>query len=414
MLLWWDDRRRLRLWEKATELCRVDAVETSGFWEWRPRLTARAGSIEVQITGASGGNGVAVVVVGPLRPAAERLHDETLRRQLLRASASCNALEIGDGRLRAEVSEEKLPRVLPILFSIGRRLAEPLGTGTVSQDEPLTEKSQLLYSARRDPKPSVRLSSLLALIREYPGDPDTLEVLRGACMDPISKVRVRAAIEVGDDAGLLRIAERSSDDASCALAVSHLGSKLPLERVRDILARSLRKGARAPLQGTARACMEVLGHHGAAAIGILAGVMTEEKGELAAAAAQALGATGEVGAEPHLIQALQNEDGALREAAAAILGRIGTAAAVQPLREASERSWLHPRVRPVALQAIAEIQSRLQGAAPGQLSLAQAEAGQLSLATDAAGQLSLPPEEAGRQGTSPEPPGLPLDGSGGG
>lgn len=40
-------------------------------------------------------------------------------------------------------------------------------------------------------------------------------------------------------------------------------------------------------------------------------------------------------------------------------------------------------------QSIAEIQSRLSDASPGQLSLAGAEEGQLSLAVDPAGQLSI-------------------------
>src|SRR6185436_940945 len=207
---------------------------------------------------------------------------------------------------------------------------------------------------------------------------------------PISKVRVRAAIELGDEGRgvLLMIAEKSSDDASCALAVSHLASTLSVERVRDILARSLRKGARAPLYQTAGVCMEVLGHRGAAPIDILARVMTEEKGELATAAAQALGATGEKAAEPPLLQALQSEDSGLREAAVTALGRIGTAAAVQPLQEAAER-WLDLGLHRAAHRAIAEIQSRIEGAAPGQLSLAGTEAGQLSLAESEAGHLSL-------------------------
>jgi len=46
-------------------------------------------------------------------------------------------------------------------------------------------------------------------------------------------------------------------------------------------------------------------------------------------------------------------------------------------------------MRRTARQAIAEIQSRLAGAAPGQLSLAAGESGQLSLAEGEEGQLSL-------------------------
>jgi hypothetical protein len=57
----------------------------------------------------------------------------------------------------------------------------------------------------------------------------------------------------------------------------------------------------------------------------------------------------------------------------------------------------------VAREAVAEIQARLEGAAPGRLSLAATEAGQLSLATDPAGQLSIAPHAAAGQGQVPLP-----------
>jgi len=78
-------------------------------------------------------------------------------------------------------------------------------------------------------------------------------------------------------------------------------------------------------------------------------------------------------------------------------------AAVLPLEEAAESFSHGPELVRATRQAIAEIQSRLPGASPGQLSLAGVETGQLSLATesgelslataDPAGELSLPPEE---------------------
>ena len=85
------------------------------------------------------------------------------------------------------------------------------------------------------------------------------------------------------------------------------------------------------------------------------------------------------------------------------MGWAGSAAAVLQLEEAAESFSHDPEFVLATRQAIAEIQSRLPGASPGQLSLAgietsqlspaQAEASRLSLATDPAGQLSLPPEE---------------------
>ncbi len=53
-----------------------------------------------------------------------------------------------------------------------------------------------------------------------------------------------------------------------------------------------------------------------------------------------------------------------------------------------------PALRSAARQAIAEIQSRLSGAEPGQLSLAGGEAGQLSLSENEAGRVSLAPSLA--------------------
>ncbi len=336
--------RRLRLWRDALALYKVSDVKISSLWSWRAQITFRSGP-----------------------------------RNVLQ--------QLADGSEDAEV---------PLRPHATERFAEPLDV-----------KSRLLHNARRHPKPAVRLYNLLALIREYPDDPDTLKVLRGACIDPISKVRVRAAIELGDEARgvLLRIAEISSDDASCALAVSHLGSTLPLERARDILARALRKG----FFQMARACLEVLSKSpDPEAFQVLTEVLAREKGELAAAAARTLGATGSPAAEPPLLLALQREETDLRVAAANALGRIGSAVAVLPLREAAE-SADDPDLLQAACQAIAEIQSRIEGAAPGQLSLAEDEAGQLSLAEFQAGQLSLATDPAGQLSLPPDEPGSEVD-----
>ena len=322
----------------------------------------------------------AFLIEGPVRPVCARL-DAEMRRQLVRASAACAALEIGGGQLRVEVPEKVLPRVLPLLLYISRQFAEPVDV-----------ERQIAKNARQDPKAGVRLVNLLLLIRERPGDPDTLRTLRSACSDASPEIRLRAALELGEEGHyvLLKLAESLSDDASCAQAVSHLGARLPFEKARRILSRSLSKG----LFQTARACLEVLGHHKEAAVGVLERVMTEEKGELAAAAALALGKTGEAAAEPPLLQALRSEDSDLQEAAVTALGRVGSAAAVEPLREAAEHFLFDLLLRQAARQAVAEIQSRLHGASPGQISLAEAEAGQLSLASSEAGQLSLAPSEA--------------------
>lgn len=408
-----DNRRRLRVWNEAIRSCLVTDLKSSGIWTWWTKLTARSGPVEVRITDNGGDRKVSKVVIkgeeglsvlklrsrglkqgiefgdeefdskfrveGPLRPAYARL-DGTMRRLLLDASADTFSLRIGDGQLSMEVPEGELSRRLPLLLDIGRRLASP-----VSLDRQIAE------NALQDFKEGARLMNLLLLAREYPGDPGTLKVLRAACSDASPRVRLQAAIELGDEGRevLVKLAEGLEDDASCAQAVSHLGGKLPFERLSDILSRSLEGGH----SETARSCLEELGHHGTVAIDVLQRVMTEKKGELATAAAVALGTTGEPAAEAPLLQALQSEDSDLREAAASALGRVGTAAAVQPLQEAAESSLFDLGLRRAARQAVAEIQSRREGASPGQLSLTDVEAGQLSLAPFEAGQLSLAPHE---------------------
>lgn len=423
--------RRFQHWQNALELCRLTEVESSGFWGWRAKLMARSGPLKIWISDASGkGDDVKVVIEGPegVSPVKlrrqilklwteeieigdegfdnaflvdgpiRRVHallDAAMRRQLVRASAVCNPLEIGDGQLQAEVSDKVLARTLPLLLDISRQLAEPVDV-----------ESQIARNARRDPVVEVRLANLLLLIREFPGNPETLRTLRGACSDANPKIRLQAALALGKEGRnvLLKLAESSADDASRAQAVLHLGGKLPLESAKDILSRSLRKGH----FQTARACLEVLGQRRAAAVGSLERVMTEEKGELAAAAALALGATGEAAAEAPLLRALRSDDSDLQEAAATALGLVGSVAAVQPLKEAAESTWFDLGLRRAARQAIAEIQSRLHTASPGQLSLAEAEAGQLSLAHFEAGQLSLAPHaESAGEWTSSPPAGAP-------
>jgi hypothetical protein len=233
----------------------------------------------------------------------------------------------------------------------------------------------------------VRLHNLLVLIRELPKDPRTAWALRQACSDPVLEIRLRAARELGAEGRgvLLDLANDLKDDAVSAVAVSALDRELPFDRTAAILRRALiRRRTR-----TACACLESLGRRGAVAVGVLAEALERREGEVAVAAARALGATGSPAAEPPLLLALASGREDLRLAAVNALGRVGSAASVLPLKEAAERFDLRRPTR----QAIAEIQSRFQGASPGQLSLAQTETGQLSLASDPAGQLSLGGDE---------------------
>jgi HEAT repeat protein len=245
----------------------------------------------------------------------------------------------------------------------------------------------------QDPQRGVRFQSLLALIAEPRDGPEIAAALREACLDPAFEIRLHAAKELGAEGHgvLLEVAENAEDDELTAEAVSALNrdGALPFERANAILDMALRRRR----LRTARACVEALVPGRDKAVEKLAKVLKREQGELALAAAGALAATGAPAAEPPLIQALPREDPSLRKAVVEALGRMGTAAAVLPLQEAGELA--DRDLRRAARQAIDAIQSRLQGASPGQLSLARAEAGQLSLAQDG-GELSLADDPAGR------------------
>jgi HEAT repeat protein len=248
---------------------------------------------------------------------------------------------------------------------------------------------RLAENARVDPLPEVRLQNLLTLIREYPEEPATEETLLAACSDTSNWIRVRAATALGGRGRptLLEIAALDPpDDAATPQAIAVLGRALAPERVREILGRALRNRQ----QGTARACLAALGQSGGGDIvGLMAKVMSVERGDLAVAAADALASTSSPAAEGPLLAALERDVPELRVAAARGLGRVGTAAAVVPLKEAEAQAKEADFSRAVR-QAIAEIQSRLPGASPGQLSIASGESGTLSLVEDERGRLSLP------------------------
>ena len=406
-------RRRLEKWLDTAVSCGLKVLDCSNQTALQLKVEARAGPITVRIEepqkasirlvadipGPQGFSSVRVCyraygqpradlrevgdelfdrafyVEGPMGLASVLL-DAEMRRWLMRMNNPRNRLEISRGQLLLETFDKDLSEILPFFLDISRRL-----------DRPVNIAQGLAENARQDPEAGVRLRNLLVLVRGLPSDPFTLEVLRNACSDPSPEVRLRAARELGAEGrGVLEeLAEGLADDAVSAQAIAFLGRELPYERMIAILDQALRRY----LVQTARACLKALGRCGPAAVDTLAEVMAREYGELSAAAAAALGETGSPAAEPSLILALQREQADLRVAAAIALARVGSTLAVLPLKEAAERYSSDPDLRRATRQAIAQIQSRLHGASPGQLSLAGTEAGQLSLAQAETGQLSL-------------------------
>jgi len=411
-----ESRRRLRVWRDAAVSCGLEVTGISRGWSsW---VKARDGQGEVLIgLSGDGASGVRIVVevpgpkdfnqvqirpqppgfvgeidirdmafdgefhiLGPVLLISALLDEET--RRLLSLVNTESRLEIASGTLRADLTDGKVARVLPRLLDLRARFSMPM-------DIP----RRLAENATRDPVPGVRIHNLILLIGKFPDAPETVQVLRAVRSDPSPEVRLRLAIELGTYTKgrdlLESIVADLEDDEVSARAAAFLGREQPFEKTRDILERALSRNRRQ----TARACLEAIGFSGdAAAVEVLAKVLEQEHGDLSPVAARALGATASPAAEPPLIQALERDHSELQMAAAEALGRVGSAAAVLPLKELADRS---AETRQAARQAIAEIQSRIQGGSPGQLSLAQAETGQLSLATDPAGQLSINDRDQG-------------------
>jgi HEAT repeat protein len=276
---------------------------------------------------------------------------------------------------------EHLGEALAPTIALARRLATPA-------DVP----RRLAENMKSEPVAGVRVAVLATLLREFPDHPATREVLVAAREDPDAEVRLRDGIALGPEGRdvLLALAGgEGAPDETTQRAVAALGGRLTTPEAEAILRNALRTRR----HGTARACLSLLGQRrGAQVVTMLVKVLAVETPELAAAAADALGATGERAAGRALRAALDSPDAGVRVAAARALGRVGTAAAVGRLREAESGD---SALRRAARQAIAAIQARLAGAAPGQLSLAGGEAGQLSIVEGEHGQLSLAPSSRG-------------------
>lgn len=247
----------------------------------------------------------------------------------------------------------------------------------------------LVHNALHDHLPGVRRVCFQRLLERFPHHDVTLAAARELLGRPDEDMRLAAARHLGEEgtATLIELTDLAgSDDYLAAMAVAALGGRLPLDLASRLLGIAYERGS----MGLAGAVVEALGATGSAtAASWLTQILRGGNGELAMLAARALGTNRELAAEPALCAVLSHPEPERRLAAAQALGSVGTTASIPLLRALSEAGASNRELRQAAVAAIAAIQERLTGAAPGQLALADGEAGELSLATGSDGDLSL-------------------------
>jgi len=446
LVLWFRFRERAAAWQKAARAAGLTNVERTGFMGWETKLTGEAGPLRVRLQGYQHGkneHGTRVVVGGlrhgayalTIRPegiatAIEKtlgeretvLGDEDfdsaayiqgapaliravldpdtrrlMRRLLggkLRIEGARGATDLNvragvwDGELQVDLREplfsgvlEHLPGAVLVLLDLAKRLARPDDLAAA-----------IAANTRRETRAPVRLANLQLLAKQYSAHAATRETLLAALGDHDAEVRLQAAIALGPEgrAVLLESATKEGvEDRLAARAIAELGKDFPV----NLAIERLNRARRAEEPAVADACIDLVGRSGTAeAIETLAGVLADAEGDLAIAAAGALGSTPSEVAERALVRALDHSLAEVRVAASEALGRIGTPLSVAPLRECAGAHPLDGGLRRAARQAIAEIQARVSGASPGQLSLATEGAGQVSLVEeDQRGQVSLEP-----------------------
>jgi hypothetical protein len=297
---------------------------------------------------------------------------------------------IRDGDIVAEFGEVETSQLLAhfsaaleTLLVLADRLAPP--TGVVAQ---------IIDNTRDEPEWRVRMENILLLVRQFPRHPATPAALEIACQDERQEVQLEAALSLGPEKAEATLREiacaEHSADPLAARAIVALDRRLTREQLQGVLSHALRTRR----HETARTCLVALGNLGGpAVVEPLAKVLALLTGELAALAARALGATRAEAAEAPLLAALESSASDVRVAAAEALGRVGRAGAVLPLKEIAGQNRVDTALRKAARESIAEIQSRLSGASPGQISLAAPESGHLSLVDEPHGRVSLTEDE---------------------
>lgn len=372
---------------------------------------------------------VPLVFRGP-RATVRGLLGEVARDRLVRVLTMDADVHVRAGGLVAE-----LRRRLNYAGSFAEWLTPLLELAHALEPGP-SDADRLAAIARKDRLEGVRASALESLAKDLPHDPLTRPALHDAARDRSRAVRLQAALALGGEGcralhelaldvatptalataavdGLARHREdeearellyalaAAADDAVAVAAVEALGQQLTLARARPLL-EAAAADLRVPL---ARALLRWLGRGGGPEAAVVEALLARRLGRessllspkgaaIALLAVEALGEIASAAGEDVLITALASALPGVPAAAARSLGHAGTARAVPSLRDAEERGG---ELRRAAREAVALIQSRLEGATPGQVSLAGGEEGQLSVAEGRDGRVSLEPGTHGHE-----------------
>ena len=291
----------------------------------------------------------------------------------LRVSVSGNELKVEQPTRLFNDHRRHLPEILRTLLAIAARLVRPPDLA-----------QRIAANFATEPESAARLADIHVLATKFAANPATQAALAAAIEDPSPEVQLRAAVALGEKGRetLVMLATGDAPDSVAAAAIDALGAAFPA----TLAIRRLESAQNNADTRTALACLAAIGRERtSAAAATLTHALDCVTDAIAAAAATALGEMADPADEAVLLGALAR-DTAVRTAAADALAKLGTTAAVVPLRDASDAHPLDRTFGRAAREAIVQIQSRVKGASPGQISLSADQGGQISLVQEAAQQ----------------------------
>ncbi len=269
--------------------------------------------------------------------------------------------------------------------------------------------SLLAEAAQRDSRREVRLHCLEALVRRHREVPATLQTLRGALGHPDAETRLAAARAIGAEGTPVLRALAAGPGIDPEVRVSAI-EFLATERADEEVSRIVAEILRGELPGAAwqRLVETVARRRIQAAAPALVEALASGSDEKVRAAAGALGLLRDASAVPQLLRLLRGSSDEVRLASLTALRRTADVSAVAPLLRFADAPTTPRRLATAAREAVAAIQSRIEGAEAGQLSVAHAPDPAGALSEIVEGSLSLPRREPETGARSEDPLSLPI------